>query len=158
VKPPPRFAAAPALAAVLALLLLLGCGGSDADREDMRVEGGAAMDTTPAGTPAPPSLPVLAEDARRQTTVVLREWSLEPAADAVPAGEVSFQAMNTGTEPHTLAVDGAGVDARTAPIGPGETATLTVALEPGTYRLFCPDDAGGAAHASRGMSAALVVR
>jgi plastocyanin len=124
----------------------------------MRVDGRAAMDTTPAGTPAPPSLPALADDARRHTTVVLREWSLEPAADAVPSGDVTFQAMNTGSEFHTLAIDGAGVDARTTPIGPGETATLTVALEPGTYRLFCPDGEGGATHASRGLSAPLVVR
>ncbi|HEX6069044.1 MAG TPA: cupredoxin domain-containing protein [Longimicrobiaceae bacterium] len=156
-KRPPCAAGAPAFVAALAILMP-ACGGSDADSRDMRVEGRAAMDTTPAGTPAPPSLPVLADDARRQTTVVLREWSLEPGADAVPAGEVTFQAMNTGGESHTLAIDGGGVDARTPPIGPGETATLTVALEPGTYRLFCPDGEGGATHASRGLSAPLVVR
>lgn len=153
---PPRSPVAPALVAALAVLAP-GCGGSDADAEDMRVEGRAAMDTTPAGTPAPPSIPALAADARREITVVLREWSLQPGPDAVPAGEVTFEAMNTGTEAHTLAIDGAGADARTPPIGPGETATLTVVLEPGTYRLFCPDGEGGAAHASRGLSAPLVV-
>jgi plastocyanin len=143
---------------LLPLLLLSACGDSDADRRDMRVEEGAAMDTTPAGTPAPPSTPAIASDLDRQTAVTLTEWNVTLNADALPAGEVTFQAANTGVEVHSLAIEGSGVSERTEPIAPGGASSLTVHLEPGTYRLYCPDGSGDSAHAARGMSAGLVVR
>ena len=124
----------------------------------MRVDENAAMDTTPAGTPAPPSAPAIASDLARQTTVTLAEWGIAIAADALPAGEITFQAANTGTEAHTLAIDGPGVAERSESIEPGGARSLTVVLEPGTYRLYCPDGTGEDAHAGRGMSAPLVVR
>lgn len=137
---------------------IAGCGGSDADPSDMRVDAGAAMDTTPAGTPAPPSLPGLAGEARRQTTVVLREWEVATDDDALAAGDVTFQVMNTGTAPHALAVTGPGTDARTEPIEPGGTGSLAVALAPGTYHLYCPDETDGDRHDELGMTTPLVVR
>lgn len=144
---------------LLLLLPLVGaCGGSDAGEADMRVDEGSAMDTTPAGTPAPPSLPTIAQDVQRQTTVTLAEWRVTPAEDLLPAGEITFQVANAGSEPHTLAVEGKGVSQRSEPIAPGGAASLTLELPPGTYRLFCPDGAGGDAHANRGMSAPFVVR
>lgn len=146
----------------VSLLLLIGllwaCGGSDAGEADMRVDEGSAMDTTPAGTPAPPSLPAIAHDVRRQTTVTLTEWRVTPGDELLPGGEITFQVANAGSEPHTLAVEGQGVSERSESIAAGGTASLTVGLEPGTYRLFCPDVAGGEAHADRGMSAPFVVR
>jgi hypothetical protein len=157
--PPPRSRSSTGAAARLTtLFLLLACAGSDAGETDMRVDGEAAMDTTPAGTPAPPSIPAITQDARRQTTVTLHEWGVAIEAEALPAGEFTFQAANAGAEPHALAVEGAGLTDRTDPIPPGGAASLAVRLAPGTYRLFCPDSTGGASHASRGMSVPLVVR
>jgi hypothetical protein len=152
-------ACAIAPASLVAALLLLGaCGGSDADERDMRVDAGAAMDTTPAGTPAPPSLPALASEAQRNASVTLDEWSLRVDRDGLAAGDVTFRVMNVGESPHVLAVAGADVSARTPAIEPGGTQSLTVTLGPGTYRLACPDSADGASHAGRGMSAPFVVR
>lgn len=138
--------------------LFWACGGSDAGEADMRVDEGSAMDTTPAGTPAPPSLPAIAEDVQRQTSIVLSEWQVAPGEDLLPAGEITFQIANTGSEPHVLAVEGEGVSERSDSVPPGGTANLTLELAAGTYRLFCPDGAGADAHAGRGMSAAFVVR
>src|SRR5690606_30730458 len=110
---------------------------------DMRVDEQAAMDTTPAGTPAPPSIPMLQQELQRQTTVTLGEWTLALDSDALPSGEVTFQVVNTDSRPHALAIDGPDTSERTDAIDPGDTRNLTVRLAPGTYRLFCPDPAAG---------------
>jgi hypothetical protein len=112
----------------------------------------------PAGTPAPPSLPTLAEDARRDTRVTLTDSSVVAADDLLPAGEISFQVVNTGSATHTLALEGEGVAQRTEPIEAGATGSLTAVLSPGTYRLYCPDGEEGGSHALRRMSAPVVVR
>lgn len=152
---PPR---AVLLVAAMAVSIA-ACGGSDADELDMRVDDDAAMDTTPAGTPAPPTLPSLQEDAERHARVALSEWAVAVNRPQLPEGELTLQVSNTGIEPHALVVEGPeGVSARTPPLEPGDVRTLSVDLAPGTYRLFCPDTVGGGAHADRGMSAALVVR
>lgn len=135
-----------------------GCGAPGDEVADMRVNEGSAMDTTPAGTPAPPTPSSIASDTERQTAVILSEWEVATRDDALPAGEITFQVTNSGTEPHALAVDGYGVAERSEPIPPGGASTLTVQLAPGTYRLYCPDGGGDTAHAQRGMSAPFVVR
>lgn len=124
----------------------------------MRVDGESAMDTTPAGTPAPPSIATISGDAQRQTAVTLAEWSLSSADDALPAGEVTFQISNTGSEAHSLAIDGGGITARSEPVPPGGAGSLTVELAPGTYRLYCPDGAESESHATRGMTLPFVAR
>lgn len=146
------------LAAASIPALVWSCGGSEADETDMRVDDDAVMDTTPAGTPAPPSLPSLAEDERRQVTVTLDEWSLILAEELMPAGEVTFQIVNAGSEPHRVRIDGPDTEQNSDPVAAGATQSVTISLEPGTYRLFCPDTTDGVSHAERGMSLPLVVR
>lgn len=148
-----RFVGALALAVALA-----ACGGPDADDGDMRVDETSAMDTTPAGTPAPPSISTISDDVQRQTAVTLAEWSLSAADDALPAGEITFQISNTGSQAHSLAIDGGGITARSDPVPPGGAGSLTVQLDAGTYRLYCPDAAAGEPHATRGMSRPFVAR
>jgi hypothetical protein len=145
-------------AGLMLVASLIGCGGSDADTTDMRVDDESAMDTTPAGTAAPPSLPGIATDISRQTSIVLSEWKVEPASDALPAGEVTFQVMNTGTQMHRLAIEGPAVDARSEAIAAGATAAFRVELPPGTYRLYCPEVSEGVRHDGRGMTVPFVVR
>lgn len=144
------------LGALLALAALPGCGQPDDDLDGMAVDRDAAMDTTPAGTPAPPSPDVIAEDQERVVSVNLREWTVELSRPTVPAGEVTFEAMNTGTVEHALEVEGEGVEEETAPIPPGGTATLTVTLGPGTYEVYCPVT-GEYDHQAQGMTTTLVV-
>jgi hypothetical protein len=148
----------PTFVGLVLIASLFGCGGSDADTTDMRVDDESAMDTTPAGTAAPPSLPGIATDISRQTSIVLSEWKVAPATDALPAGEITFQVMNSGTLMHRLAIEGTAVDARSEAIDAGATAALTVELPPGTYRLYCPEMSEGVRHDGRGMTVPFVVR
>lgn len=159
--PYPRFPGWPIRAMLLAALplALAACGGEeDANNHEksMAVDPDAAMDTTPAGTPAPPSPGTIADDQRRRVSVRLLEWDVQTSRDTVPAGEITFEVMNTGTMEHALEVEGGSVEEETDHIAPGGTATLTLRLEPGTYELYCPVVNGGE-HRARGMRTELVV-
>ena len=117
------------LAALLpALLLLTGCGGGDGDDEP---SGGGAVE------------------------LAATEFAFEPAEVSVDeAGEATFTVSNDGQAPHALALDGNGVEEETGTISPGESASLTVDLEPGEYELYCP--VGD--HRDQGIAGTLVVR
>jgi uncharacterized cupredoxin-like copper-binding protein len=89
--------------------------------------------------------------------VVLYEWAIEPDATIVPAGEVTFVAVNDGTMNHDLWIIKTDLDpshlptkgnqvvaeeagelvARTDRFSPGETKELTLELAPGDYVLLC---------------------
>ncbi len=87
-----------------------------------------------------------------EVRVALSNWAVEPSADSVAPGEVTFLAVHEedhghgegeGGETHDLAVlkkdaDGSySLVARTAAIPTGESERLTVDLEPGEYELAC---------------------
>jgi len=80
--------------------------------------------------------------------VTAREFSLdfEPARPA--PGEVTFVVINEGHTAHDFQIRGSGVNAKTEMIDPGEQATLTVYLEPGSYDYECTV----LGHAMLGMS------
>ncbi|WP_049999165.1 cupredoxin domain-containing protein [Halococcus sediminicola] len=79
----------------------------------------------------------------RKVRVVLKEWRVKPDAKSVPAGNVTFDAVNEGHEVHELVVrqrndDGAyekldEVD----DIAKGTSKKLRTKLDPGTYELAC---------------------
>lgn len=71
---------------------------------------------------------------------------------AVPAGAISFEVTNQGDSVHGFEVEGLGLEEEVQ-VPPGETRTLEVNLEPGTYRIYCPV----ADHSERGMELALRV-
>ena len=63
------------------------------------------------------------------------------------AGRISFEATNDGTVRHALAVDAPTGKVSTATLRPGQRATFSIQLPPGTYRWYCPV----ADHEGRGM-------
>jgi plastocyanin len=63
------------------------------------------------------------------------------------AGVIAFVATNDGLVRHALAVDGPSGTVRTPALPPGERATITLRLPPGTYKWYCPV----ADHEQRGM-------
>ena len=63
------------------------------------------------------------------------------------AGRISFEATNDGTVRHALAVDAPAGTAATDALRPGQRATFSVRLPPGTYKWYCPV----ADHEERGM-------
>lgn len=82
-------------------------------------------------------------------TVRLSEWAVELSAASVPAGSVTFKITNAGTIPHAFEVEGRGVERETKLIQPGGNATLTLALAPGSYQIYCP--VGSDSHKGLGM-------
>lgn len=117
--------------ALLVVAILTGCGGGN---------GGGGAGETDAGAAASDSLTVSAVD-----------FAFEPSELEAEAGTVSIDLVNDGESPHALEIE--GVDAASATIEPGETATLDVELEDGTYEIFCPVDG----HRDLGMVGTLTV-
>ncbi len=69
------------------------------------------------------------------------------------AGVIAFEATNDGLVRHALAVDAPAGQVRTRPLRPGERATLSIRLPPGTYKWYCPIGD----HEQRGMAGRLRV-
>lgn len=72
------------------------------------------------------------------------------------AGSVTIDLDNPSDNqlPHAVEVEGNGVEEETATIQPGEDASVTVDLEPGTYEFYCP--VGN--HRAAGMEGTLTVQ
>ena len=62
-----------------------------------------------------------------------------PATVTIDApGTYTFEATNDGGVDHALEIEGSGIEEETETIGPGESASVTVDLESGTYEMYCP--------------------
>jgi hypothetical protein len=135
------------IALVAALVLGPGCGDDGGGETSGKSEGSEEAACKPVGS-----------GGGAEVAVALTEWSVSVAPAAAPPGEVTFQARNTGKEPHELVVvkgdrpDGLPVkdgqveeDALSegAFIGeveeflPGQTCPGTFELAGGPYVLFC---------------------
>jgi|SRR5688500_539033 len=117
-------------ALLLAVLLLASCGSDDGDDEGGEASGGQSVE------------------------LVATEFAFDPADVSVDeAGETTFTVSNDGEFPHALEIEGNGIEEETEELGPGESGSVTVDLEPGEYELYCP--VGD--HRERGMVGTLVV-
>jgi plastocyanin len=96
---------------------------------------------------------VVAHASAAKTTIRVteREFKIGLSATHAPAGLVRLEIRNTGMYPHSLAVSGVGVKARTKLIQPGTSAVLLVTLKRGAYSIWCTVPG----HAARGMKAVL---
>lgn len=117
-----------------ASVLLVGCDGTDSDRD----QGGAATPTD--------GLTIVVVETEYGLTV-------EPRDGLVPA-RYTFVVQNDGNETHALAISGPGVDERTRLIPPGGDAEeIALNLPLGEYELWCPVSG----HQDRGMHTSLLV-
>jgi uncharacterized cupredoxin-like copper-binding protein len=114
--------------------------------------------------------------------VTLQEWAVVPAANSAPAGEVTFEVTNDGPEDiHEFVVIKTDLDVAELPtdadgavveggdgmevideiedLAVGDTQTLTVDVDAGSYALICNiwDDEEGEAHYEMGMRTAFTV-
>jgi plastocyanin len=87
------------------------------------------------------------------------EYTLRPSQIVLAAGQVTFNVYNRGMDDHDLTlVDGSGATWQ-IPLDAGESGRLVVALEPGSYRLFCSLFAGTPeSHDALGMHNVVQVR
>lgn len=89
-----------------------------------------------------------------QVQVLLDEYKIHMPT-TIPPGEITLNVKNTGHHEHTIEVSGQAVDAKLSPnLKPGESATLRVHLNPGTYKVWCPVGP----HATMGMRLDLTVQ
>jgi len=119
-------------------LLAAGCGGSH----------------RPSATAAPPS------SAGAQTI----RLSADPSGDlrfttdslSAKAGKITIAMKNPSGTPHSIAIEGNGVDDHSpqSSVANGQTAMVTATLKPGTYTFYCPVDG----HRQAGMTGTLTVR
>ena len=92
--------------------------------------------------------------AERDTiNVAAEEFKFTLDAAQAEAGTLTFIVRNEGHMPHDFAISGAGVDEKTSMLDPGETATLEVTLEPGTFGYACTVPG----HAMLGMNGTFTV-
>ena len=137
-----RIGALSAVAAAAAIGLA-ACGGTSSGGSGSAASTNAPPSATtgaaPAGSAAAKGTPVV---------VVEKEFSITLTPTPVHAGTYSFAVHNEGTFPHNLTVKGPGVAQQASPtLSPGQSAVLTVTLEPGSYELWCSVDS----HKERGM-------
>jgi uncharacterized cupredoxin-like copper-binding protein len=105
-----------AIATLASALALAGCGGDDGGGEE--ATNGTASQTF---------------------SIVESDFTLSPATVTVDGpGTYTFEATNDGGVDHALEIEGNGIEEETDTIGPGESASVTVDLESGTYEMYCP--------------------
>lgn len=75
--------------------------------------------------------------AGQTVDVSLTEFEIDMPT-SISAGEVTFNVTNDGTMEHAFEVEGNGIEDETDVLAAGDSATLTVNLEPGTYEVYCP--------------------
>ncbi len=107
-------------------------------------------------------------DGGTQVAVTLDDYSIEPSATAVPAGDITFSVDNVGATEHEMVVIRTDLDPADIPVEnheaneeapgmtpmgevedvqPGASTELKLTLEPGSYMLLC----NIAKHFERGM-------
>jgi plastocyanin len=120
-----RVAAAGGLA--LALGLLSACGGSsDAASSSSSVSSSAAGGSGSAAGQA------------QTLTVTEAGFDIRLESSDLPAGDYTITVKNEGDATHDLVVEQDGEDiAKSDTLGPGDSDTFTVTLQPGTYVFYC---------------------
>jgi uncharacterized cupredoxin-like copper-binding protein len=95
------------------------------------------------------------EAAETTNTVEVSESEFQiNMPSSIPAGRTAFEVTNNGAIEHNFEVEGEGIEEEFEEnLQAGETQTLELDLEPGTYEVYCPV----ADHADQGMRLALTV-
>jgi plastocyanin len=108
------------------LLGLTACGelGGAAGSDDQAPAGGTEASPASAQT-------ITAE-------VGLTEYAIQMPV-SLAAGPQVFSVTNNGISVHNLEVEGLGIEETfESNLSPGETQTMRLDLEPGTYQVYCP--------------------
>jgi plastocyanin len=147
----------PALAALA--LVAAGCGSSDngSGSTGSQSSGGGYGSAAPAKTASTAAKPAAAGGQTLKLDAD-KSGALKFTTDklSAKAGKVTIQMTNPSGIPHSIAVEGNGVDKDSpqSSVTGGQTATVTATLKPGTYSFYCPVDG----HEDAGMKGTLTVK
>jgi plastocyanin len=70
-------------------------------------------------------------------TAVETEFQISLSTGTFHPGTYTFVALNRGSATHDLVINGSGVNAQTGLISPGNSDSVTVTLQSGTYEIYC---------------------
>jgi uncharacterized cupredoxin-like copper-binding protein len=114
---------------LLSVFLVAGCGGDD--------NGGEGTTGTAS-----------------QISISATDFAFTPSTVTVDApGTYTFDLTNDGGTDHALEIEGNGIEEETGTVSPGDTASVTVDLESGSYEMYCPIDG----HRAQGMEGEISV-
>jgi uncharacterized cupredoxin-like copper-binding protein len=83
-------------------------------------------------------IPISPAPAQTTTEVGLTEYQIEMPT-SLSAGSQTFSVTNNGTVEHNFEVEGQAIEEKfETNLSPGETQTMQLNLEPGTYEVYCP--------------------
>jgi plastocyanin len=124
------------LSVVAVGVLAAGCGGSSGGGG-----GGGGGPAAGSGT---------------KVTATETEFHIALSKSSYSPGTYTFTADNKGTLQHDLVINGPGVSNQKTPslLAPGQTGSVTVTLEAGTYDIYC----GVPGHKAEGMDVHITVK
>jgi plastocyanin len=132
------------VAAAMVALVLSACGGTSTNETTTT---GATPAATPSAASASPAEGTNVAVIEKEFAITLSQTSFSP-------GTYTFTIQNQGSFPHDLIIEGPGVDKKkSAQMAGGESGSLTVDLQAGTYELWCGVDA----HKAKGMALKITV-
>jgi plastocyanin len=125
-------------AALTALVVLTACSGDAEEAPEVAATATEAISETelPQGTEHP-LLPLPQPTGENEIGARIREYTIDLTTDTASAGEIVFHVLNSGRTTHHLMIRNEETSSATQHILPGDSATLTVTLEPGTYTVLC---------------------
>jgi plastocyanin len=149
----PRRRAA-ALLVAGALVALSACGGSDDGGDDAAASSSASAPATSSAAEDTGSSSSAPAEEGGTLTVTGVDFDFELDSTDLSAGEYEVTFANEGGATHNVVVEQDGEDVGASDtIGPGESTTFTVALEPGEYVFYC----GVGNHRAMGMETTVTV-
>lgn len=129
----PNASYARSIAGPLLILLLAGCSAADGGTDAENTEQPPVTQEGESG----PREPLPRPEGENTVGARIFEYEIEVTRDTVEAGEITFHVVNAGTTEHWLIVRNETEFFGTPHLMPGESAVLTVTLEPGDYHLVC---------------------
>jgi plastocyanin len=136
--------------AVGAGLLLAGCGSSSSNATPPA----AAPSSAASAAASAPASAVSSASAGTTVTATETDFKIALSQQTFSPGSYTFKATNAGKVPHALTIVGPGVSSMsTSNVSPGQSASLTVTLQSGSYEIYCPVDS----HKSLGMDLHITV-
>ena len=138
--------AGPRIVTAAALVLLLGaCSNTTA---------GSAKTTPQAAYGAGAAAPSSVAPVGTSVGAIEKEFSITLDKASFTPGDYTFTIQNQGRYPHNLTIEGPGVDRKASPtLSTGQSGSLTVALQKGSYELWCSVPG----HKDRGMDIKITV-
>jgi uncharacterized cupredoxin-like copper-binding protein len=137
------------LSALVAAVVLAGCGGDDnKDNTSATTSttGTTSTTTTPASSGGGSNLKIAADPSGA--------LKFDKSSLTAKAGKVTITMDNPSSVPHAVAVEGNGVDKDGKTVNQGGVSTVSVDLKPGKYEFYCPVDG----HKQAGMEGELTVK